>query len=141
MLITKPQKLKTTHSNPIPFFSCTVQAGFPSPAEDIIENKLDLNQLLIKHPSAAFFVKAQGDSMQNSGIFQDDILIVDKSIDPKEGMIAIASVAGDFTVKKIGKIAGRFYLLPSNPNYKPILVDACDNVEIWGIVTYVIHKP
>ncbi|MBP9758127.1 translesion error-prone DNA polymerase V autoproteolytic subunit [Candidatus Dojkabacteria bacterium] len=141
MLVTKPQKLNIEHSKKIPLFSFTVEAGFPSPAEDNIERKLNLHELLIKHPSATFFVKAHGNSMQNSGIFNDDILIVDRSIEPAENMTVVATISGDFTVKKLGKIAGRFHLIPSNPAYKPILVDTCDNVEIWGIVTYVIHKP
>lgn len=140
MLITKPQKLKTTQSNEIPFFSYTVQAGFPSPAEDMIEKNIDLNRILINHPEATYFVRVQGDSMKNAGIFQDDVMIVDKSLNPKSGDVVIASINGEFTVKTIGKINGKTFLFPSNPKYQPIPVDDCEELQIWGIVTYVIHK-
>lgn len=140
MRITRPQKLKTSISHRLPLFSYTVQAGFPSPAEDTMERKLNLHQLLIKHPAATFFVRAQGDSMQNSGIFSGDLLIVDRSVEPKPGMTIVACITGEFTVKKLGKINGKFYLIATNPDYKPILIDDDNNVEIWGVVTHVIHK-
>lgn len=142
MHTTTPQKIKIGDRATIPLFSYPVQAGFPSPAEDKIERKLNLHQLLISHPASTFFVTVEGDSMLNedksNGIFEEDILIVDKSLDPKSGDIVIAHIDGEFTVKTFGKINGRFYLLPSNSKYPPIPV--LENTEVWGVVTYIIHK-
>ena len=122
----------------IPFFIESVRAGFPSPAQDYIERTLDLNELCIKHPSATFFVRAEGDSMIQAGIFTGDVLVVDRSLQPRDRDIVIASVGGEFTVKRLG-------LLPfpalhaENPDYEPIKIDTEDGVEVFGVVTNVIH--
>ena len=87
----------------VPFFNSPISAGFPSPAEDYVDLKLDLNKFLIKHPSATFYVRVKGDSMKNAGIFDNDILIVDKALDPKNGDIAVCVLDGEFTVKRIKK--------------------------------------
>lgn len=124
----------------IPLYSNSVSAGFPSPAEDDIEGKLDLNELLISNASATFFVKASGDSMIGASIQSGDILVVDRSIEPKIGKIVIAAVAGNLTVKRLVKIDNEIYLSPENPKYKPIKLNAEEENIIWGVVTNVIHK-
>jgi len=124
----------------IPIFTSRVQAGFPSPADDHLEDALDLNTHLIQLTDATFFVKAQGDSMLGAGIHQGDILIVDKSLTAKSGKIVIAVVDGEFTVKRLQLLNGTVLLLPENPNYPPIAVDESNDFQIWGIVTHVIHQ-
>ncbi len=123
----------------IPLFMVPVEAGFPSPAADYLEGKLDLNEYLIKHPAATIFVKAPDDSMIKAGIFTGDILIVDRSIKPTDKKVVIALIDGEFSVRRVSKIKGRVFLISENENYKPIQVDPETDCEIWGIVTNVIH--
>lgn len=125
----------------IPLASYSVSAGFPSPASDYLDSSLDLNELVIRHPSATFYVKVKGQSMTDAGIEDGDLLVVDRSIDPTNNTIVVAYVDGEFTVKKISKIGGKLYLMPKNPNYKPIEITESMNFYAWGVVTYVIHKP
>ena len=125
---------------PSPICSDKVSAGFPSPAENYIEGELNLNTLLVKNPSATFFVKVSGDSMIGSGIHPNDILIVDRSIDVKNNDIIIASVNREFTVKRFRQDNNSIRLEPENPKYKPIIITESMDFEVWGIVTSVIHK-
>ena len=118
----------------------SVYAGFPSPAEDHLDLDLDLNEHLIKHPAATFYVYAKGDSMINSGIHDGDLLIVDRSLNPGLKSIVIAVINGEFTVKRIRKINKELYLMPDNDSYKPIQITTDMNFQIWGIVTHTIHK-
>jgi DNA polymerase V len=104
----------------LPLFSSSVAAGFASPADDHLEAELNLNEYLIAHPSETFFVRAKGDSMQQAGIFDKDLLIVDRSLTPKDNDIVIAAVAGQLTVKRLVVKLGKPWLYPANPNYKPI---------------------
>ncbi|MFO0781134.1 MAG: translesion error-prone DNA polymerase V autoproteolytic subunit [Candidatus Gracilibacteria bacterium] len=122
-----------------PLFTSPVSAGFPSPADDFLERNLDLNNYLIRHPTATFFVRVQGDSMIQSGIRSGDILIVDRALEKTNNQIVIALINGEFTVKKIQKIGQKLYLMPANPKYRPILITQEMSFEIWGTVTYVIH--
>lgn len=117
-----------------------VRAGFPSPAADFIDVSIDLNKHLIKHPSATFYARAKGDSMKDAGIFDGDLLIVDKSIDPADGKIAICYVNGEFTVKRIKKEKGEVWLIPANTAYQPIKMEEGSSLTIWGIVTHVIKS-
>jgi len=130
--------LKTKYS--IPFCISPVRAGFPSPAEDYIENSLDLNHLLIKHPAATFFVRVEGDSMKDAKINKGDILIVDKAIKPSHKKIIIASIDGEFTVKRLYIEGTNVFLYPENPKFKPIKIQENSDFEVWGVVTYIIHK-
>jgi len=123
-----------------PLFASPVKAGFPSPADDSIEKKLDLNQFLIKHPSATFFVRVDGDSMKGAGIYDKDLLIVDRALSPKSGQIVVAVLNGEFTVKRLRVEKGEFWLQPENKNYKPIQITPENDFVIWGIVTNVIKK-
>jgi DNA polymerase V len=133
-----------TKDNPtelsIPIFTSRVQAGFPSPADDHLEDALDLNTHLIHHKEATFFVKAQGDSMLGAGIQQGDILIVDKSLSAKSGKIVIAVVDGEFTVKRLHKYKGNITLKAENPDFEDIKIGGTDELIIWGVVTSVIHQ-
>ena len=123
-----------------PIFLDSVSAGFPSPATDYMENKLDLNEYLIKHPAATFIVKAKGPSMTDAGILSGDLLIVDRSINPKSNDIVIASIFGDLTVKKFQKKENSLFLLSANSDYPSIEVKEEMECFIWGIVTYIIHE-
>ena len=125
----------------IPLFESPISAGFPSPAEDYVDLKLDLNKFLIKHPSATFYVRVKGDSMKNASIFDGDILIVDKALDPKNDDIAVCVLDGEFTVKRIRRHNDQLYLIPENPDFQPIKITDNDDFKIWGILSYVIHKP
>ena len=123
-----------------PMFLDSVSAGFPSPATDYMENKLDLNEYLVKHPAATFIVKANGPSMIEAGILSGDLLIVDRSITPNNENIVIASIFGDLTVKKLRKKGSLLFLVSANNEYSSIEVKEEMECFIWGVVTYVIHK-
>ena len=123
-----------------PLFSDSVSAGFPSPATDYLENKLDLNEYLVKHPAATFIVKASGLSMKDAGILSGDLLIVDRSITPKNDNIVIASLFGELTVKKLRKKGSALFLVSANNEYPSIEIKEEMECFIWGVVTYVIHK-
>jgi len=123
-----------------PMFLDSVSAGFPSPATDYMENKLDLNEYLVKHPAATFIVKANGPSMIEAGILSGDLLIVDRSLTPNSENIVIASVFGDLTVKKLRKKGSSLFLISANNEYSSIEVKEEMECFIWGVVTYVIHK-
>ena len=123
-----------------PFFVDSVSAWFPSPATDYLENKLDLNEYLVKHPAATYIVKANGSSMVDAGILSGDLLIVDRSVTPRNESIVIASIFGDLTVKKIRKKNTSLFLVSANSDYPSIEVKEEMECFIWGVVTYVIHK-
>jgi len=122
-----------------PLFLASVAAGFPSPADDYIENQLDLNKHLIKHPAATFFVKVKGDSMIDAGIHSGDILIVDRSLDATDKKVVIAVVNGELTVKRIRMVGERVYLMPENEDFSATEITESMDFTIWGVVTNVIH--
>ncbi len=125
----------------IPYaFSC-IYAGFPSPAEDCGYNQIDLNAYLIKHPASTFFVRVAGDSMIEKGIFPGDILVVDKSLEVKNGSIIVANLNKEFTLKEFRQDADKkIHLIPANKNYKNIEIKMEDEFEVWGVVTNTIHN-
>jgi len=123
----------------IPLFSGKVAAGFPSPADDYIEKTLDLNDLLIQKPAATFFVRAEGESMLGAGIHPNDILVIDRSIDPVVGKIVICALNGELTVKRLKSIGSHIILGAENPAYSDIVVQEEIDLVIWGVVTNVIH--
>ncbi len=123
----------------LPLFLESVSAGFPSPADDYLEGKLDLNDYLIMNPAATFLVRVTGDSMTNSGIYSGDLLIVDRSLEPKDGNIVIAVIDGELTVKRLRYVKNKLSLVPENPKYKPIEITESMNFEVWGVVSTVIH--
>ncbi len=122
----------------IPIYSSKVEAGFASPADDFVEEYLDLNNLLVKHHEATFFVRVSGHSMIDAGIFPDDILIVDRSIQAKDGKVVIANIEGDVMVKRLSIQGDRIILKSENPKYKDIVVTG--ELTVWGVVTSVIHQ-
>lgn len=128
-----------TNGHRFPLFGNKVSAGFPSPADDHIEQQLDLNEHLIHNPVSTFFVRVSGESMKDVGIFPNDILIVDRSITPVNGKIVIAVVDGELTVKRLKTENGVLFLMPENPDFKPIAIKELQDVSIWGVVTNVIH--
>ncbi|KQC14688.1 MAG: hypothetical protein APR63_13705 [Desulfuromonas sp. SDB] len=137
--ITEIIGFEKKQSRKFPLVTAKISAGFPSPADDYIDKKLDLNEYLIKHPSATFFVRVSGDSMIDAGIHSGDILIVDRAINPGSGKVVIAVIEGEFTVKRIKVKKNKIFLIPENPQFKPIQVKDHENCEIWGVVTHVIH--
>lgn len=119
----------------------SASAGFPSPAENYVEEKLNLNSYLIKNKESSFFVRVSGDSMINVGIFDNDILIVDRSLDPKRQSIVIVSIDGELVIKKLVKDQSKnYYLKSENSNYPNIKLNSNRDTIIWGVVTYVIHS-
>ena len=123
----------------LPIFLGRLPAGFPSPADDYLEGKLDLNRHLIKHPAATFFVRVTGDSMIGAGIHSGDLLVVDRSLEPADKHVVVAVLDGELTVKRLFKQNGVLRLLPENLNYQPIEIAPQQTIEIWGVVTSVIH--
>ena len=123
----------------LPVFLGRLPAGFPSPADDYLEGKLDLNRHLIKHPAATFFVRVTGDSMIGAGIHSGDLLVVDRSLEPADKHVVVAVLDGELTVKRLFKQHGVLRLLPENLNYQPIEITVQQSIEIWGVVTNVIH--
>jgi DNA polymerase V len=117
-----------------------VAAGFPSPADDFVEGPLDLNELLIRRPETTFFLRVRGGSMEGAGIHSGDLLVVDRSLEPRSGDVVIAAVGGDLTVKRIEKKEGGVYLVPDGPGYEPIEVTSSEELFIWGVVRHVIHE-
>ena len=113
----------------LPLYFNSVSAGFPSPADDFISERIDLNKHLVKHPTATFLVRVIGDSMINAGINSNDILIVDRSIEPKNGQIVVAAINGELTVKRLSKTEEGVFLLPENDRYQPIVLS--ENNEIF----------
>ena len=130
----------TPRTMALPLFNGKVAAGFPSPADDYIEKNLDLNELLVQKPAATFFVRAQGESMLGAGIYPNDILVVDRSIEPVPGKIVICALNGELTVKRLECNNGQWQLKAENPEYADIVIHEELEMVIWGVVTNVIHS-
>lgn len=124
---------------PRPLFLVSVSAGFPSPADDHLDVQLDLNQHLIKHPAATFFIRVSGDSMLGAGIHSGDLLIVDRALEATHNRVVIAVVNGELTVKRICQQDDGLFLMPDNGAYPPLRIQPTTDFEIWGVVTNVIH--
>lgn len=158
--MNEAEENKIEGQNLAPMAGDAVHAGFPSPATDYMEHLIDLNKELVRHPESTFYGRVAGDSMIDAGVFEGDILVIDKSLEPKEGDMAVCFVDGEFALKYISFHSpaepsrqatkpGRSYsilphkemwLLPANKAYKPIHVTEANDFTVWGIVTYVIHK-
>ena len=132
---------ETTTELKIPLFESGVSAGFPSPADDYLDLPIDLNEFLIKHPAATFYVRVKGNSMEGAGIRNGDLLIVDRAEEPRNKSIVLGIIDGEFTVKRIKKKGSDLYLMPDNPEFKPIKINDNMDFQVWGVVTYVVHKP
>jgi DNA polymerase V len=139
VFITEIYRADLTTRYALPLFLVYISAGFPSPADEYIEGRLDLNRHLIKHPAATFFVRVTGDSMLNAGIHPGDLLLVDRALEPTCGRVVIAVVNGELTVKRLRRYKGRLYLVPDNQDYPPLEIDEAMDFHVWGVVTTVIH--
>ncbi|CAO96498.1 translesion error-prone DNA polymerase V autoproteolytic subunit [Erwinia tasmaniensis] len=128
-------------SSTLPLFTERVPCGFPSPAQDYVEDRLDLNTLLIAHPGATYFIKVSGESMTGAGIGDGDLLVVDRSLSARHGDIVIAAVAGEFTVKEL-RTHPSLQLVPHNDSYSPMTFHNAEELEIFGVVTFSVksHK-
>ena len=124
----------------IPLVKEAVSAGFPSPAEDYIELGVDLNKYLIKNPISTFFLRVSGNSMNNAGIYNNDLLIIDRSINPIPGNIVVALLDGEFTLKRLIKEQNNYYLKADKENYPAISLYEYVDIEIWGVAIYSIHE-
>lgn len=133
------QRIVWVKSYPIPLYECPVSAGFPSPAEDYIEGLIDLNEHLIQNPSDTYLVRVSGTSMVGAGILHGDILIVDRSLQPKDKSIVIACIDGENTVKRYCKRGRQVYLEPENDEYQSIQLTEDQEIRIWGVVVHAIH--
>ncbi|WP_298997483.1 LexA family transcriptional regulator [uncultured Tenacibaculum sp.] len=133
-------KADLTSELELPFVVNGISAGFPSPADDFLDINIDLNKYLIKNPSTTFYGRVRGDSMINAGMHDGDLLIIDKSLEPKNDKIAVCFVDGEFTVKRIKIENNIVWLIAENENYKPIKVTQENDFIIWGIVTNVIKQ-
>ncbi|WP_241893491.1 LexA family protein [Magnetofaba australis] len=123
-----------------PLVGARVAAGFPSPADDFLEEGLDLHKLLVRRPAATFFVRVTGESMRQAGILPGDILVVDRSVEPADGRIVIAVVDGELTVKRLRRRSGRVTLEPENPEFPPLEITESMESAVWGVVTACIHR-
>jgi DNA polymerase V len=136
------QYINIEHSSSItiPLYTSLVSAGFPSPADDHINKKIDLNELLIRHPAATFMARAEGNSMIDAGILSGDLLIIDRALTPKSGDIVLAVCDGGYLVKRLLKKQDRYFLYAENKNhsFKPTLID--QDVTIWGVVSGVVRS-
>lgn len=124
----------------VPLFSSPISAGFPNTAEDMVEQGLNIHEYLVKKPAATYFLRVSGDSMINAGIHPGDLLLVDRSLEAKDGNIVVASLDGEFTVKRLCISGKRYSLRPENPRYPKIFLDSNSDIEIWGVVRNVIHS-
>lgn len=130
----------TTVKLELPFIETGVSAGFPSPAEDYLEQRIDLNRELIKNPGSTFYARINGNSMKNAGIYDGDIVVIDKSLTPRHDSLLVCFINGEFTLKKVRRIKNDLYLIPENPDFKPIKIDPESDFRLWGVVTFTIHK-
>lgn len=129
----------STHKNlELPLALELVPAGFPSPAEGYLENRLDITDYLVKHPNSTFFMKVTGDSMINAGINDGDLLVIDKAESARHGSIVVATVNGELCVKELRIVDGRYQLHSANERYDPIEIRDSDDTQIWGVVTHAI---
>lgn len=117
-----------------------IRAGFPNPAEDPVERMIDLNGLIVRHPAATFALRVEGDSMEGVGIFAGDIVVVDKSLEPKNGDVVVAALDGEFTLKTFQRVAGKLRLMAANSSYQPIDPAQSSDFAIWGVVTHCVHN-
>lgn len=129
----------TTHVS-LPCADGGIQAGFPSPAQDYINEYIDLNRVLVRHPAATFYGRVSGDSMIDEGIEPGDLLVIDRSLEPADGDLAVCCLDGEFTLKRIKLSPGAIWLIPSNETFDPILVTPDHRFEVWGVVTHTIKN-
>jgi DNA polymerase V len=138
--VLTPEAMEENRSVALPLYLNPIEAGFPSPAEDYVEDFLDLHKMVVRNQVSTFFLRVTGNSMIGAGINNGDLLVVDRSIPPTTGKIVIASLEGELTVKRLKISDKRVYLKPENPKYSDLDITEIEDTVIWGVVTYVIHK-
>lgn len=117
-----------------------IHAGFPSPSQDYMTGVIDLNKELVRHPEATFYGRVVGDSMKDAGVTEGDVLVIDKSLSPEEGDMAVCFIDGEFCLKYVSWKGRELWLLPGNSMYKPIHITEANDFTVWGVVTYIIKK-
>ena len=136
-----PVPLKVNQSKLfIPLANECVSAGFPSPADDYIDIGIDLNEELIRHPASTFLLRVSGDSMTNAGIHNNDLLVVDRSLNPSPGHIVVAVLNGSFTLKRLVRESGVRSLEAEHPHYPSIALEQYNDIQLWGVAVYSIHN-
>lgn len=125
-----------------PFADEGIKAGFPSPAQDYMEERIDLNRIVVRSPETTFYARVSGSSLRDAGILDGDLVVIDKSLAPRDGDYIAACVDGEFTLKQFRRREGEdcAWLVPANPAYKPIRVDADSHFLVWGVLTYCVHR-
>ncbi|MCF8369871.1 MAG: translesion error-prone DNA polymerase V autoproteolytic subunit [Bacteroidales bacterium] len=132
--------MKKQDKTGLPLFSTQVPAGFPSPAEDFMEKRLDLNDYLVKNKASTFLVKVHGHSMKGAGIFDGDVVVVDRALEASTGKIILGVLNGEFTIKRLLKKKNKLFLAPENEDFTPVEITPETDFRVWGIVTFVLHK-
>lgn len=133
--VTAIHPSKLSNATTAPLYASSPAAGFPAPGDDMVEAALNIHTFLVEHPTATFFVRVSGDSMEGAGIFSGDILVVDRSVTPKTGMIVVAAVYGELVVKRLLIKAGEQWLISEKEGYEPISVPCNEDCYVWGVVT------
>ena len=123
-----------------PLYASQPAAGFPAPGDDMVEESLDIHSLVVKNPTATFFVRVQGDSMEGAGIYSGDVLVVDRATQPREGSIVVAAVFGELVVKRVRQTSGQLTLVSEQAGYDPIVVSQHEECYIWGVVVGSVRK-
>ncbi|MFD3004083.1 LexA family protein [Pontibacter toksunensis] len=125
----------------IPLLASYISAGFPSPADDYLEDRIDIFKHIIQNPTSTYMMRVKGSSMVDANIHEGDILVIDKSLKPTEGLPVVCFLDGEFTVKTFKLMDGKAYLMPANPAYKPIVITEEMDMRVWGVVVWILHKP
>ena len=132
--ITAVHAVDTTSKNSSLLYASSPAAGFPAPGDDLVEARLNVHDLLVKHPESTFFVRVEGDSMEGAGIFSGDVLVVDRSVEPTNGAIVVAAVQGGLVVKRLKREREGLFLMSEQTGYAPIAISEQDDCFIWGVV-------
>lgn len=132
--VTDIARTQSATKDGLPLYASQPAAGFPAPGDDQVERTLDINDLVVQHPSATFFVRVSGDSMEGVGIFNNDVLVVDRSVEPVDGKIVVAAVNGEMVVKQLSVANNQQLLVSANENYAPIVVGEGEECTVWGVV-------
>ena len=140
LVVTDTYRAERARRRPLAVFLSRVPAGFPSPADDYVEQRLDLNEHLIQREASTFFVRVSGRSMEGAGIHDGDLLVVDRAVEPTDGAVVVAALDGELTVKRYRDRAGGAALVPANEEHAPIPVEPGQELVVWGVVRHVIHE-
>ncbi|MFM2339474.1 MAG: hypothetical protein RLZZ360_110 [Candidatus Parcubacteria bacterium] len=138
--VISTSRVQQTDSVAVQMFAASPQAGFPAPGDDLVRDELNVHDLLVKHPESTFFVRVEGDSMEGAGIFSGDVLVIDRSVEPKNGSIVVAVVDGGLVVKRVRITSREMFLVSENAAYAPIVISPETGCTVWGVVTGSIRQ-